>query len=305
LDFQEEYMAKEQWGGTWTEQKLEAFEKYVKAYLTIMNKHRDKYRWKLIYFDAFAGSGNKNTTNGDEQLPPFFKELGVVENETAVYRGAAERVVSLDMRGFDVYYFIEKDEKAKNELEVRLNPLNPGNALNFQFRSEDANQQIELMAQAMKTKSSLYALALLDPFGMQVNWASIEKLAGTHTDLWILIPSGVIINRLLDRQGKLAHLEKLVSYLGLSEVEIRDYFYQKNQDASLFGFEEGLQKVSEPIQKITALYIQQLKGLFSEVTDKPLALLNSKNVPIYHFVFASNNATAKKIANQIIGRGTK
>ena len=25
------------WGGSWTEQKLDAFEKYVKAYLTIMN----------------------------------------------------------------------------------------------------------------------------------------------------------------------------------------------------------------------------------------------------------------------------
>jgi three-Cys-motif partner protein len=297
-------MAKEPWGGTWTEQKLESFEKYVKAYLTIMNKHRDKYRWKLIYFDAFAGSGNKHTPN-DEPLSPLFKELGVAENEAAVYRGAAERVVSLDMRGFDVYYFIEKDEQAKNELEARLNPLNPGNTLNFQFRSKDANQQIELMAQAMKEKTSLYALVLLDPFGMQVNWASIEKLAGTHTDLWILIPSGVIINRLLDRQGKLTRLEKLVSHLGLSESEIRDCFYQKNQNAGLFEFEEGPQKISEPIQKITALYIQRLKGLFSEVTDKPLALLNRKNVPIYHFAFASNNATAKRIANQIIGKGTK
>jgi adenine-specific DNA-methyltransferase len=45
------------WCGNWTEQKLNAFEKYVNAYLTIMNKHRDKNRWKLICFDAFAGSG--------------------------------------------------------------------------------------------------------------------------------------------------------------------------------------------------------------------------------------------------------
>ena len=26
-----------QWGGKWTEEKLDAFEKYVNAYLTIMN----------------------------------------------------------------------------------------------------------------------------------------------------------------------------------------------------------------------------------------------------------------------------
>ena len=29
-------------------------------------------------------------------------------------------------------------------------------------------------------------------------------------------------------------------------------------------------------------------------------LKNSKNVPIYHFIFASNNATARKIAREII-----
>ncbi len=45
------------WGGQWTEVKLDAFEKYVDAYLTIMNSYRDKYQWKLISFDGFARSG--------------------------------------------------------------------------------------------------------------------------------------------------------------------------------------------------------------------------------------------------------
>ncbi len=40
-------------GGKWTEQKLEAFIDYVKAYLTILNKHK---KWKTIYFDGFAGA---------------------------------------------------------------------------------------------------------------------------------------------------------------------------------------------------------------------------------------------------------
>jgi len=45
----------EEWGGKWTEKKLDAFAKYVSAYLTIMK--RNPY-WKTIYFDGFAGSGN-------------------------------------------------------------------------------------------------------------------------------------------------------------------------------------------------------------------------------------------------------
>ena len=37
----------------------------------------------------------------------------------------------------------------------------------------------------------------------------------------------------------------------------------------------------------------------------PLKLYNTKNVPIYHFVFASNNPTALKIAKQIIEKKNK
>jgi len=45
-----------------------------------------------------------------------------------------------------------------------------------------------------------------------------------------------------------------------------------------------------------------LKEIFKHVTSRPLILKNSKNVPIFHFVFASNNQTALKIASQIIGK---
>ena len=50
---------KKNWGGAWTEKKLDAFEKYVKAYLTIMKKYATEYSWKLFYFDAFAGNGSR------------------------------------------------------------------------------------------------------------------------------------------------------------------------------------------------------------------------------------------------------
>jgi len=56
------------WGGVWTQQKLDTFEKYGNAYLTIMNKYRDKSEWKLIYFDGFAGSGSRKTENHNSEL---------------------------------------------------------------------------------------------------------------------------------------------------------------------------------------------------------------------------------------------
>ncbi|MCW5922564.1 MAG: hypothetical protein KIS77_09480 [Saprospiraceae bacterium] len=44
-------------GGNWTENKIEILVEYAKAYLTIMNVYANKFGWKLMYFDGFAGSG--------------------------------------------------------------------------------------------------------------------------------------------------------------------------------------------------------------------------------------------------------
>ena len=295
-------MAKIIWGGPWTEQKLDAFEKYVKAYLIIMNKNRDKFGWELIYFDAFAGSGSRELEQKKENRDKLFDIT--IEDET-VYRGAAERVVNMDMRGFDFYYFIESDEAAKSELEQRLKPINAEKNLDLRFRSGDANEYLRKLAETMKSDTKFHSLTMIDPFGMQVNWESIEQLKGTKTDLWILIPSGVIINRLLYQSGKLPYIEKLVSFFGLSEAEIKEHFYKKHTSWGLFDIEDEVQKVPEPFQKIAEVYIQQLGTIFRHVTPKPLVLLNSRNIPIYHFAFASNNATALKIANEIIGRKNK
>ena len=91
---------KDEWGGTWTEEKLADFEKYVRAYLTIMNKYRDISHWKLIYLDAFAGSGMRESKKTSYVL---FDE----SNECDVYQGAAERVLAIPLRGFDYYYFVD------------------------------------------------------------------------------------------------------------------------------------------------------------------------------------------------------
>jgi three-Cys-motif partner protein len=289
------------WGGTWTEQKLDVFEKYVKAYLAIMNKHRGDKR--LIYFDAFAGSGSRSASSPTQQTASLFAELDLTEEETQVYHGAAERIVCIDQPGFDLYYFIETDDTAREALENKLISIDNNNKLKLQFRPGDANKWLDIMANTMKTDSRYYALTLLDPFGMQVDWNSIAKLANTHTDLWILIPSGVIINRLLDNSHKLSHIDKLVSHLGLPEDEIKNTFYKQEKTApDLFGNDTVVHKIEQPIKSIADLYIRQLNTIFPYVTKEPLEMRNSKNCPIYHFAFASNNKTAVKIATDIIGR---
>ncbi len=289
------------WGGAWTEEKLNAFEKYVNAYLTIMNKYRDQYGWKLIYFDGFAGSGSRNEAivSDDNQLMiDLIDEHQLTAEELTPYKGAAERVLSIAQDGFDYYYFIDKDVVSSQMLEEKLAPFKANKKLIF--RASDANNQVAELAKAMHADNKMKSLVLLDPFGMQVNWATIEQLKGTGTDLWILIPTGVIVNRLLDRRYKLTHIDKLVSFFGKDEAYLKDYFYKTRQESTLFGETEIVEKVKEPIRLIADLYIEQLKKIFKHVTERPLVLYNTRNTPIFHFAFASNNPTAVKIAKDII-----
>lgn len=291
------------WGGQWTEEKLEAFEKYVNAYLTIMNSFREKNKWKLIYFDGFAGSGSRNEAKKEansDLLQELFRDSSIEENELETYKGAAERVLSIPQRGFDFYYFVDKDKESSLKLHELLSPFE--NDKTLVYRNSDANKQVKLLAKAMHDDTNLAALVLLDPFGMQVDWKSIELLKGTRTDLWILIPTGVIVNRLLDRKAELTHIDKLISFFGKGEDFLKDYFYKKRKDNTLFGETEKIEKVRKPIEKIAELYIEQLKTIFKYVTDKPLVLYNSRKTPIFHFACASNNPTAIKIASQIINK---
>ena len=164
-----------------------------------------------------------------------------------------------------------------------------------------------MLGSTLRNYSNCKALAFLDPFGMQIDWASIQVLRDLSVDLWILVPTGVIINRLLERkvdlQKGLVHAEKLESFFGMAEKEIRSFFYTENQVPTLFGEEETvITKAENAIRKIAELYVKRLKEIFPFVTEDPMVLYNTQNVPIYHLVFAAKNKTAMKIAQDIIDR---
>ena len=301
-------MEKKQWGGSWTEEKLVTFEKYVKAYLKIMNKNRNIYGWKLLYFDGFAGSGTRSSLDLAEErrsVQDLFGE-SISNEELNVYKGAAERIVSIEhdgIRSFDKYYFIDKNQENCDALERKLSEYDVKGRKYFIHL--DANEAIKRLANTLRVHRNVKTLLFLDPFGMQVNWNSVSQLRGLSIDLWILVPTGVIVNRLLERKFDVtrgfSHAEKLESFFGLNQEEIRKYFYTEKVEPSLFGDEEtSVIKVENSIRKIAELYIDRLHTIFPFVSEEPLVLANNRNLPIYHLIFASQKKVAQKIAQQII-----
>jgi len=292
--------AKKPWGGSWTEEKLDAFEKYVDAYLKIMSKQKENWLKKIIYFDGFAGCGDR-IINDDVDLQDYSLFPEEEKKDSLVYQGSPERVLKLDKK-FDEYIFNDINESYIEQLKNNLQQKNY-DLINCKFVVGDVNSQIQELSKKLDYKTA--ALVFLDPFGMQINMKSIEKLKNKRVDLWILVPTGVAINRLLDNKCKLRSSDKLEQFYGLTEQNIKEILYENvPEQPNLFDDcdkNNSFKKKRDAVKNCANLYTNQLKKIF-EFVEEPLELRNNNNNIIYHLIFASNNKTALKIANYIISK---
>src|SRR5688572_11964662 len=157
------------------------------------------------------------------------------------------------------------------------------------------------MAEFLKTNKNFRALAFIDPYGMSVNWRSIESLKNLVVDLWILVPTGIGVGRLLKKNGDIseAWLAKLENFLGLTKSEIMKHFYRKQEVNTLFGSETIIEKEKNAVNKAGELYKNRLNTVFKFVSES-FVMRNTTNSILYHFMMATNNAHALKIANEVI-----
>lgn len=200
-----------------------------------------------------------------------------------------------------MYYFVEKDEKNKAELETIITKQFPEKRTKCFIVNEDCNDKLLRMATFLKENKNYRVLAFIDPYGMSVNWSSIEALNKLGIDLWILVPTGMGVNRLLKKDYNIseAWLSKLEKFLGLSRNVILDYFYKQKSTMTLFGEETMMEKEKDAIEKAGELYCTRLNEVF-EFVSEAFKMKNSTGTIMYHFMMASNNKAAQKIANDII-----
>jgi len=275
-----------EFGGTWTETKIEILEKYASAYLWIMNKQK----FHLTYFDGFAGSGEIKIGNKEE-----FK----------VIEGAAQKIVSISVpRSFDIYYFVEKDEEKRALLDCAIRAKRSTN--NIYVVAEDCNEVLKRLAIFLKADSMRKALVFLDPFGMNLDWSSIEILKGLGVDLWILSPTGVGANRLLKKDSNIpeAWWLRLEKFFGINREVIKNSIYHEEIVTDLFGPRNVVTKSTKANEKLFKIYSEKLNTVFSLISD-PYIIVNRNNSLMYHFFCASNNANAIKIANDIVNKHSK
>jgi len=140
---------------------------------------------------------------------------------------------------------------------------------------------------------------------MQVDWQTIVKLGRTKAvDLWLLFPLGQAVMRLLRREGEPpAEWQRALDRIfGTHDWHSR--FYVTEREADWFEKEIVSTHRVADWQAVGAFMIERLKTAFYAVAPNPRVLLNSRNVPLHLFCFASANPkgapTALKIAGYLL-----
>ncbi len=288
-----------QFGGGWTQQKLEALKKYLQAYTKIFKNNPKALFYSISYVDAFAGTGSLSRPE-----PGGFLELlpELRKNETEFRKGSVRRALEVEPP-FDEYVFVEKNRKKYEELKSI--------AADFPFRNvkilnEHANSALLAWCGSLNTKQQR-AVVFLDPFGASVKWQVIAGLGRTRAvDLWVLFPYSAV-NRMLvrDRKPRKAWADRLTSVFGTIEWE--DAFYSKTTSWSLLDSTRVIESVhkSADHRVITDYFVRRLKQEFVAVSD-PFPMHNSNGSLMFMLFFAAaNEHSAKvglKIANDIIGK---
>ncbi len=269
-------------GGDWTNAKLDVLAKYLSAYTKALKNQP----FTKGYIDAFAGTGYRTMCEDEDESSQelLFPEPQAGERE-ALLEGSATLALKTKPR-FDGYVFIERSSARCAQLEA-LKEEFPDLAPDIQIREGEANAEIQKLCALPWQRRR--AVLFLDPYGMQVEWTTIEAVARTHAiDTWLLFPLGVAVTRLLTKSGKIPDAWRRSLDRLLGTTDWYDEFYRVEKTFTLFGQEERV--VRATADSIGRYFNKRLKTVFADVADQPGVLRNSANVPLYLLCFAVGNA---------------
>jgi len=278
-------------GGDWTTAKLEVLRAYLESYTTALKNKT----FRKAYIDAFAGTGYRDPCRNDrENLSSLFPDLAADEPQSLL-DGSAAIALKTEPR-FDKFIFIESAEKRCAALEAIKQEF-PEKARDIKVHRGDANEEIQKLCS--KKWTSHRAVLFLDPYGLQVEWATIEAIAKTKAiDLWLLFPLGIGVNRLLKKSGDIPERWRARLNTLLGTEDWYDEFFKVTVEQDIFGNE--LKRVEKATtETIGRYFVNRLKGVFAGVVEQPGILRNSVNCPLYLLCFAVGNEHGKDVAMRI------
>ena len=286
--------------GPWAKEKLDALGQYLNFYTTVL-KNQGHWLRGTVFFDAFAGQGLARIRTKQRTAEPAGLFDADVEDSAAgieFLKGSPR--VALDIPNpFTRYVFVERDAQRITELNALKEEYGGKRAIVVE--ENDANTALKAWLASGIDWRVHRAVVFLDPFGMQVPWATIEALAATRSiEVLINFPLWTAINRLLTRSGRIdsAWQNTLDTFFG--SPDWRAIAYENGTD--LFG--AHLEKVEDAGRRILEWYRGRLRYAFGHVSAARL-IKSTRGNPLYYLIWAGSNATGLKGAEYILSKGER
>ena len=261
--------------GKHTIRKLEAIDKYLRAFQTVMKRQR----FTTVFFDAFAGTGDLPSVSPSGSM---FSEASDGAN---FIEGSARRALRV-VPSFDRYVFVEQMKGKVEELLKLKTEFSELRSHIFVIQA-DANAAVTDFC-ARTNWTTTRSVLFLDPFGNQVSFSTLEVVARCNIDLWYLFPAGIGVNRQISADGAIVtSAEQSLDRL-YGTPDWRNVLIQHRSIPTLFGDVVFSEKESTA-DVATRLMIERMKPIFhGHVLDRWLPLGRGGG-HWYSLIFACGN----------------
>jgi len=253
---------------------------------------------KTHYVDAFAGTGKIPLKSDLTELSLWDNEQGDPTEESDDFIIGSTRLALAIEPPFESYTFIEKSRSKFQELSETFGSHKHANRVSFS--KGDANAEVSKFCENMGRSDR--AIIFLDPFGSQVEWSTIEKIAATKkADLWYLFPSGVSVFRQISNKGTVdpTHVAAIDRIYGTTEW--REEFLKPRFTTDLFGNDVVKHEKIVTAELAADFMIERLRTVFKGGVSDIKIELGKHSYPSYHLLFAWANPSpkAKTLANKL------
>jgi len=276
-------------GGEHTQIKLGALFSYLPAYTTALS-HR---AFTLHYVDAFAGTGQCTIRMGERRK---------------TIPGSAWLALVCDPP-FHKLAFIEKLPSAVNELRKLVADPHFA-ARDCIIQCGDANEL--LPAYLNRLGPGDRAVVNLDPFGMDVSWSTLEKIAASKiADVFYLFPLSSFYRQAAHDPRDIDDKKEAALNRLLGPHDWRKALYAPGPMDDLFSGQAADERKADPY-RMAEWFTDCLKGTFPGVADPHILYLRTKDgkrgAPIFALYFLVSNpsekaqALAMKIARDVFKR---
>ena len=269
-----------------TGRKLDVINEYLKMY----QKALSNTSLKTVYIDGFAGSGEIPISSSEEKL---FDDAEVQD----VIVGSADRALNVDPP-FDSLTFIDKRRSCVDALKRRFEAHSYIGRVNFVVG--DANERVREICNSENWRWQR-GVVLLDPFGNQVGWDTIERIAATEAlDLWYLFPAGLGVFRQISNAGTVdrTHEASITRLFGTEDW--KSAFLKPSPQMEMFDDRSSFEKVVTP-ESAAAFMIERLRSVFKGGVLDEMIPLGKHSYPSFYLLFAWANPSerAKALARRL------